>query len=78
MVCGSNLSYTRKIEIATEVSERLRQFDLDESIIRQKSWKYRVLLHLLKQNKPRSAISFVVFDYYVNKQKLFFWKNWYK
>lgn len=78
MVCGSNLSYTRKIEIATEVSERLRQFDLDESIIRQKSWKFRVLLHLLKQNKPRSAISFVGFDYYVNKQKLFFWKNWYK
>ena len=75
MVCESNLSHTRKLEIAMEVSDRLRQLDLDESIIRQKSWKYRALLLLLKQNQLRASILFVVFDNNVNKQKLFFWKK---
>ena len=74
MVCGSNLSYTERYAVAKQVSSMLALTKLDDSIIRQKSWKYGAVLVLLKKNLPFFAILFTYFDRYVNKQRLLFWK----
>lgn len=74
MVCGSNLSCTEKYAVAKQVSSMLVLIKLDDSIIRQKSWKYGAVLVLLKKNLPFFAILFTYFDRYVNKQRLLFWK----
>lgn len=75
-VFSSQFTYREKRKLFDEISGwgSLRHIDL-EMISKERSWKYMCPLYLLSSGRSALLISFIIFDRYVNKEKLFFWKH---
>lgn len=75
LVCGTNESLGSKVRILSHLSSMIDEIKLEETIIKEHSPKYWLMLPLIQKHHPLILILFAYFDKYINKNNLFFWEN---
>lgn len=76
IIFAKNLSIKEKIKSVKAISNSKVWAEIDMSFMyKKRTWKYMKQYELLKANRPYALIAFSIFDKYVNKERLMWWKK---